>query len=223
LSLASKSIRLNTGVSECDPSPLQYCTAACRVLSNRDCTCPNRAAAWTNSSELNFFLFRLRTLYPRPHPECARIARGTEAVLRTGQMEKVSTRSITSTSDDDSGDGTSPSLSYRSKQTSPHRSKIAQEANKFEFIDIDDKDGTRRAKSHAVKEFKRRKKAEGARFQRLKESSSRQLIAAAPANTAVPPPAITILDVVGRVVDPFNQFPTKLDSEKDLGLVHHCK
>jgi hypothetical protein len=137
-------------------------------------------------------------------------------------MEKgISTRSITSTSDDDSGDGTSPSLSYPSKQTSPHKPKISHEANKFEFIDIDDKDGTRRAKSHAVKEFKRRKKAEGARFQRLKESSSRQLIAAAPANV-VPPPAITILDV-GRVVDPFNQFPTKLDSEKDLGLVHHCK
>jgi hypothetical protein len=140
-------------------------------------------------------------------------------------MDKdMSTRSITSTSDDDSGDGASPSLSYHSKQTSPHKPKISLEANKFEFIDIDDKDGTRRAKSHAVKEFKRRKKAEGARFQRLKESSSRQLIAAAaPANTAVPPSAITMLDVVGRVVDPFNQFPTKLDSEKDLGLVHHCK
>jgi hypothetical protein len=133
----------------------------------------------------------------------------------------MSTRRITSTSDDDSGHGTSPSLAYRSKERSPHRSKIAQQANKFEFIDIDDKNGTRRAKSHAVKEFKRRKKAEGARFQRLKESSSRQLIAAAPSHAAVPPPAITILDV-GRV-DPFNQFPTKLNSEKDLGLVHHCK
>jgi len=131
-------------------------------------------------------------------------------------MEKdVLTRRITSTSDDDSGDGTSPSLSYRLKLTSPHKSKISLETNKFEFIDIDDKDGTRRAKSHAVKEFKRRKKAEGARFQKRKESSSRQLIAAAP-----PPPAITILDI-GRVVDPFNQFPAKLDSEKDLGLVHH--
>ena len=130
----------------------------------------------------------------------------------------MSTRSITSTSDDDSGDGMGPSLPFRSKQTSPHKSL---EANKFEFIDIEDKDGTRRAKSYAVKEFKRRKKAEGARFQRLKESSTRQLIAAAPTHPAVPPPAITILDV-GRV-DPFNQFPTKLDSEKDLGLVHHCK
>jgi hypothetical protein len=138
-------------------------------------------------------------------------------------MEKdTSTRNITSTSDDDSGGETSPRLSYRLKQPSPHKSTISLEANKFEFIDIDDKDGTRRAKSHAVKEFKRRKKAEGARFQRLKEISRRQLIAVAPANTAVPPPAITILNI-GRVVDPFNQFPTKLDSEKDLGLVHHCK
>jgi hypothetical protein len=139
-------------------------------------------------------------------------------------MEKdMSTRRITSTSDDDSGNGTSHSLAYRSrsKETSPRHSKIAQKANKFEFIDIDDKDGARRAKSHVVKELKRRKKAEGARFQKLKESSSRQLIAAAPSHAAVPPPAITILDV-GRV-DPFNQFPTKLNSEKDLGLVHHCK
>jgi hypothetical protein len=147
---------------------------------------------------------------------------------RTREMEKNKlTRSITTTSDDDSVDGkiTSPSLAYRSKQKSPHKPKPKPkiEANKFEFINIDDKDGMRRAKSHAVKEFKRRKKAEGARFQRLKESSSRQLIAAAPANnTAVPLPAITIFDI-GRVVDPFNQFPTKLDSEKDLGLVHHCK
>jgi hypothetical protein len=133
-------------------------------------------------------------------------------------MEKdMSTRRITSTSDDDSGNGTSHSLAHRSrsKETSPRHS------NKFEFINVDDKDGARRAKSHAVKEFKRRKKAEGTRFQKLKESSSRQLIAAAPSHAAVLPPAITILDV-GRV-DTFNQFPTKLNSGKDLGLVHHCK
>jgi hypothetical protein len=136
----------------------------------------------------------------------------------------MSTRRITSTGGDDYGDGgMGHNLSFRPKQTGPHKSRTATETNKFEFIDIEDKDGTRRAKSHAVKEFRRRKKAEGARFQRLKESSSRQLIAAAPrsGHPAVPPPAITILDT--SVVDPFNQFPTKLDSETDLGLIHHCK
>jgi hypothetical protein len=154
------------------------------------------------------------------HPKYDRIARGN--AKKTGEMEKdMSTRKIPSNSDDNPGNGTSPSLAYRSKERGPHRSKIAQQANRFEFIHIDDKNGARRAKSHAVKEFKRRKKAEGARFQKLKESSSRQLIAAAPAHAVIPPPVITILDV-GRV-DPFNQFPTKLNSEKDLGLVHHCK
>ena len=115
----------------------------------------------------------------------------------------------------------SQSLSYRIKPPSHYKSKDAIEIHAFEFINVEDKDGTRRAKSHAAKQHRRRKKAEGLRLQRLKGNSSRRLVAATPATHFEHPPGLSML-YIGQI-DPFHLFPTKLESEEDLGLVHHCK
>ncbi|PVH82311.1 hypothetical protein DL98DRAFT_143460 [Cadophora sp. DSE1049] len=157
-------------------------------------------------------------------------------------MPSLSANFTSSTSMDDSSDYTSQTgseLSVHSKQPGPggpYKSQVSIEVRSFEFINSEDKDGTRRAKSHAVKDFKRRQKAEGVRFQRLRESGKKKAIAANPPPrrieesssyprdrssppVLVPSPALAFASASS--VDPFSHFPVQLNSTKDLGLIHH--
>lgn len=146
---------------------------------------------------------------------------------------------MTTTSMDESSDyrgHTGSELSVYSEQPGPYKSQVSIEVRSFEFINSEDKDGTRRAKSHAVKDFKRRQKAEGARFQRLRQSGKKKAIAANPLPNSgegisydqvrsSPPvilPSPTLALAGESSVDPFSHFPIQLNSSKDLGLIHHC-
>ncbi|PVH77910.1 hypothetical protein DL98DRAFT_573470 [Cadophora sp. DSE1049] len=110
----------------------------------------------------------------------------------------------------------------------------------FEFIDVGDKDARRKARSHVIREAKQRQKLETLRYQKNREGSKRSL---APAvirtkpvqpneeettqnqNSLVAKNAVNFLPSINTVleglIDPFNQFPVKLTSGKDLGLVDH--
>lgn len=108
---------------------------------------------------------------------------------------------------------------------------------KFEFIDVEDKDARRKARSHVIREAKLRQKLETLRFQKSKEGSKRSLAPAmseredlltrqpgvknGTANPAHFLPSIN--SVIQGLVDPFNHFPVKLSSANDLGLVDHCE
>lgn len=107
----------------------------------------------------------------------------------------------------------------------------------FEFIDVEDKDARRKARSHVIREAKQRQKLETLRFQKNKEGTKRSL-APAVSRTKVLQPVLqetsvvaakavnflpSISTVLEGLIDPFNQFPVKLTSGKDLGLVDHCK
>ncbi|KAH9215869.1 fungal-specific transcription factor domain-containing protein [Leptodontidium sp. 2 PMI_412] len=105
----------------------------------------------------------------------------------------------------------------------------------FEFIDVEDKDARRKARSHVIREAKQRQKLETLRFQKNKEGTKRSL-APAVSRTKVLQPVLqetsvvaakavnflpSISTVLEGLIDPFNQFPVKLTSGKDLGLVDH--
>lgn len=110
----------------------------------------------------------------------------------------------------------------------------------FEWINVEDKDARRKARSHVIRESKHRQKLEKTlRNQRLKDGGQRQLacaaiepksyeqgisketIALAGSDTRNYLPSVrTVLE---GLVDPFNQMPAKLMTAKDLGLVDHCK
>lgn len=108
----------------------------------------------------------------------------------------------------------------------------------YEWIDVKDKDARRKARSHVIRESKHRQKLDTLRNQKIKEGSKRPL-APADAKTKTPqqghqmelsilashahnylPSVRTVLE---GLIDPFNQFPIKLTSARDLGLVDHCK
>lgn len=103
----------------------------------------------------------------------------------------------------------------------------------FEFINNKDADSTRRAKSHATKDFKRRQKAESVRYFKLKDGVKKRIASAPPspdldfeeANLGCQCSSVyrrleTVLD---GSADPFNLFPVKLNSDNDRSLVQHCK
>ncbi|KAG4432121.1 hypothetical protein IFR05_012395 [Cadophora sp. M221] len=153
-------------------------------------------------------------------------------------MPSLTANFMTTTSMDESSDyrgHTGSELSVYSEQPGPYKSQVSIEVRSFEFINSEDKDGTRRAKSHAVKDFKRRQKAEGARFQRLRESGKKKAIAANPppksgedisydqvrSSPPVVVPSPTLALAGESSVDPFSHFPIQLNSSKDLGLIHH--
>lgn len=135
----------------------------------------------------------------------------------------------------------SPQLLIPLRQPAPRGVHLSiVEVQTFAFIDTEDKDGTRRARSHAGKEFRRRQKATGQRYQHLKDSKSKKGIAAKPSAHArignpltgsnssqamvLAAPLVLPTPVnMGNSVDPFSNFPAKLNSVKDLGLIHHCK
>ena len=126
------------------------------------------------------------------------------------------------------------SLSIRSN---PTKSQAATDVRAFEFISNEDEDGTRRAKSHAIKDFRRRQRLEWAGYQLKKQNSSRKKIVARsppsvvdgtcrdrarrPTIGTTPPFPGSGLSKIGGF-DPFNSLPVQLDSPKDLGLVHYC-
>lgn len=110
----------------------------------------------------------------------------------------------------------------------------------FEWINVQDQDTTSRAKSHVRRELKRRQRAEGLRFQRLKEGSGHKLLLAGSSSqpeedertdndgivdlkvdTAASPPSHLIF-ILNGTPEPFNAMPAKLDSNKDLLLINHC-
>ncbi len=160
-------------------------------------------------------------------------------------MSSISAGFIKASSSSDSLEYSGPTgseVAVRANRPIPFRSQqVSIELRSFEFINNEDKDGTRRAKSHAVKDFKRRQRAEGARYQRLRDSGSKKIIAANPhpsirpgerlshaqtrekSTPAVAAPSPVLLHVTGTMVDPFSQFPIQLNSNKDLGLIHHCR
>ena len=112
----------------------------------------------------------------------------------------------------------------------------------FEFIDVEDKDARRKARSHVIREAKQRQKLETLRYHKNREGNKRSLAPAVIStktvqsneveitpnqNQLLVKNAVSFLPSINTVleglVDPFNQFPVKLTSGKDLGLVDHCK
>ena len=111
----------------------------------------------------------------------------------------------------------------------------------FEFIDVEDKDARRKARSHVIREAKQRQKLETLRYHKNREGIKRSLAPAVISAKVVQSDEETtrnqsqllakngvnflpsINTVLEGLVDPFNQFPVKLTSGKDLGLVDHCK
>jgi len=123
----------------------------------------------------------------------------------------------------------------------------------YAWIDVEDKDARRKARSHVIREAKHRQELETFRHQKLKEGSKRHIASAGAktkilqhveqqvelvelqaeqneeqleinalvsnANNYLP----SIKTVLEGLVDPFDQFPVKLTSPRDLGLVDHCK
>jgi len=113
------------------------------------------------------------------------------------------------------------------------RLSLASPIQKFEFINNKDADSTRRAKSHATKDFKRRQKAESVRYLKLKDGAKKRIASAPPSpdldfeeenlecqRSSVHRRLETVLD---GSTDPFNLFPVKLHSHNDRSLVQHCK
>jgi hypothetical protein len=123
----------------------------------------------------------------------------------------------------------------------------------FEWIDVEDKDARRKARSHVIRESKHRQKTEALRNQKLKEGNKRQLAPAevkikssqqaSPQNETsivasqqgTPREEMNIVavnahdylpsvrNVLQGLIDPFNQMPAESMSSQDLGLVDHCK
>jgi hypothetical protein len=116
--------------------------------------------------------------------------------------------------------------SYKDVQTGLQSWEDQPQPRAFEFINVNDKDGSRRAKSHAVKDSRRRQKiAESTRLQKLKEQCAQKIIAAGPVQVVetparLPPVSITYLD--RPKLDPFNILPAKLNCHRDMALVHSC-
>ncbi len=108
----------------------------------------------------------------------------------------------------------------------------------YEWIDVEDKDARRKARSHVIREAKQRQKLDTLRNQKIREGSKRPI---APAEvkakisqqTQQHGPIIlgrtsqnylpSIRTILEGLIDPFNQFSTNMASSKDLGLVDHCK
>lgn len=116
-----------------------------------------------------------------------------------------------------------PGMATKDPDPAACRAERHVETATFQFINVKEKDSTRRAKSHAAKDFRARQKNERNRFQKLKEHSCRKLIAPAlPVShkREAPSPTDTPLDY--NQVDPFNLFPTRLRCNEDLALINHC-
>ena len=151
-------------------------------------------------------------------------------------MYAGSTSDADSKSDDshDQGGVPGPILSIRSN---PAKSQRTIDVQAFEFISNEDKDGARRARSHAVKRFRRQQTLEKAEYQIMKQKSSGRNIGARPSQSVVKVPhqvcaptsgstppclgsGLSLLE--GGSVDPFHSFPIQLESPRDVGLVHYC-
>lgn len=117
------------------------------------------------------------------------------------------------------------------------------ENSSFTWINVEDQEATRRVKALAIRDYRRKQKAEAAQYQKRKENASRRTVLSVASAAPTKPPqqaskgksrpvriVAKIVDPVpvlekqiGTNVDPFNLFPAQLNSHRDRSLVHHCK
>jgi hypothetical protein len=112
---------------------------------------------------------------------------------------------------------------------------LSPPVHNFKFIVNGDRESTRKAKSHAIKDFKRKQKAQSSRFLERKYGAKTHIAAAPPRShrqgsvkeedldshcISAPLKISTYLD---GEIDPFNLFPVRLISDADKGLVQHCE
>lgn len=109
----------------------------------------------------------------------------------------------------------------------------------FTWINVEDQDSTRRVKAVALRDYRRKQKAEAAKFQKRRENAVRRTILSAGPSTKTqtePPkskprplpivarivkPVPNLERQIGNNVDPFNLFPAQLNAHIDRSLAHH--
>jgi hypothetical protein len=101
--------------------------------------------------------------------------------------------------------------------------------NAFTWINVEDQDATRRVKSLAIRDYRRKQKVEAAKYQNRKKSAVQRTILSAAHSTKTQElarnfePVPVLVRQVGNNIDPFNLFPAELNSHRDRSLAHHCK